>query len=242
MLVRSFVIVWLILTTGSLGDLRAQDVQVSRTNKTVEVTVTEFVEADPEIAVIHVGYQNYGRTKEGAFEENVTGSNRIVKSLLESGISKDAIYSERISLSRASYPGSLTETERVGREFEISQVWGVSVPVAKAQEVATVAVRAGANQFDEIEWRVRNYAALESKANTAALSKARALAAQMVGTFGGKLGDLLYVSNSSREARNPVYETINVSASLPPPPPPNLQIFPRKVRQEATVHIIFAFE
>src|SRR5579872_4613472 len=77
-----------------------QDIQVSRANKTVEVTVTATVRVDPEIAVIDVGYRNYARTREAAFQENVEQANRITGALTNAGISKTAIETEHLQMER----------------------------------------------------------------------------------------------------------------------------------------------
>jgi hypothetical protein len=54
---RGFVfrILFLFLISGAL----AQDIQVNRQNKTIAVTADESVTADPEVAVLAIGYHNY---------------------------------------------------------------------------------------------------------------------------------------------------------------------------------------
>ena len=43
--------------------LFAQGVWVNRDNKTVSISVTESIEVQPEIGVVTLGYQNFGRTQ-----------------------------------------------------------------------------------------------------------------------------------------------------------------------------------
>ena len=41
-----------------------QNVQVNRQNKTIAISADASVSMEPDIAVLHFGYQNYGRTRE----------------------------------------------------------------------------------------------------------------------------------------------------------------------------------
>lgn len=41
---------------------QAQGLQVHRGNRTISVSVTESVKADPEVARVHLGHSNYGAT------------------------------------------------------------------------------------------------------------------------------------------------------------------------------------
>ena len=53
------------------GSLLGQDIQVNRQNKTISVTAEESATADAEVAVLAIGYHNYGLTQDAAFQENV---------------------------------------------------------------------------------------------------------------------------------------------------------------------------
>ena len=65
------------------------------------------------------------------------------------------------------------------------------------------AVKAGANEVDDVEWNVVDPIALQAKAGGAALAKARAIADQMAKGLGIKVGELVYASN-----RAPVPEDV----------------------------------
>src|SRR5256885_13540076 len=77
-----------------------QDIQVNRQNKTIAVTADEPVTADPEVAVLALGYHNYAATQAAAFEDNVRTSNTVIKALLAGGISNSDIETEKIRLGR----------------------------------------------------------------------------------------------------------------------------------------------
>lgn len=116
------------------------------------------------------------------------------------------------------------------------------MPVADAQSVLDVAVRAGANELSDVTWDVKNPDALSVRATAAALDKARGLAQQIVTGLGAKLGELLYASNTTAIQRA---GTVAEMVAPPPPPPPGvpqLKLFPQKVVRDATVNAIFAVE
>lgn len=236
----------LVLMMGCLPAAVAQDVQVSRTNRTVEVIVTETVRVDAEVAVIKIGCESYGKTKDAAYDENVHVANQITQLLLAQGIPKENVETESLRLGRPEEYEGLGRQERSQREFQASPSWTVRLASADAQGLIDLAVKAGANEVEDIDWRVKDPAALEAKAKVAALSKARALASQLATGVGAKLGDLLYVSNEvrpelarfSRGATSA--ELVTVSANRPKGL--QLKLFPKKVEQQATVHAVFAIE
>ncbi|MGB8012241.1 MAG: SIMPL domain-containing protein [Terriglobales bacterium] len=95
---RFFFVVALMVTTGSL---LAQDIQVNRQNKTISVTADESVTADAEIAVLAIGYHNYGPTQDAAFQENVRAAERITNTLLDAKVPRVNIETEKLQLTRA---------------------------------------------------------------------------------------------------------------------------------------------
>lgn len=220
-----------------------QDLQVGRTNKTVEVTVTETVQVEPEIAVLHVGYQNYGPTKDRAFEENLRLAKAIVDELQKSIAGKQDIETEELRLNRVEPNEKWSQEERSARQFGAEQSWNIRVPVERAQGALDLAIRAGANDIEDVDWEVRDPEALSIKATGAALAKARTLANQMATELGSKLGELLYASNSARRPKNwPFASDLQTSASTIAGKEIPLRLFPKKVEQQATVHAIFAIE
>lgn len=115
---------------------------------------------------------------------------------------------------------------RVERQFEASQLWDVRVPVPQAQAIVDLAVKAGANQVEEVDWQVKDTASLEAKANSAALAKARALAAQLASGLEAKMGELLYVSNTERKPKGLIFpKTSTTKLAMPEP---QLKLFPKK--------------
>ena len=235
-----------VLTIAVWQSAIAQDIQVSRTNKTVEVSVTSTVEVEPEIAVISIGYENYGRTRDAVFKDNVRQANQITKALIDAGIPSDTIETDHVQLERNEPDLKLPADVRAEQHFHASQTWHVQVPVSRAQIVVDLAVKAGSNDVQDVDWTVKDMDALEDRASGAALAKARALAEKMVTSMGTKLGELLYASNTSRRPKYwPFGATLNTEMAMVSAAGPKelkLRLFPKKVRREATVHAIFAIQ
>ena len=225
------------------GLLLAQDIQVNRQNKTISVTADESATADAEVAVLAIGYHNYGLTQDAAFQENVRAAERITKALLDAKVPKANIETEKLRLARTEIDEKWTPDMKKERQFAAEQSWHVSVSAAEAQTVVDLAVRAGANDVDDVEWNVIDPVALQARASGAALAKARSIADQMAKGLGTKLGELVYASNRAPVAK--MYrsaETVMVSASLVTEKQPKLTLFPQKVKTDATVYAVFSIK
>jgi len=221
----------------------SQQIQVNRQNKTIAITADESVSVDPEVATITVGYQNYAPTKDAAYGENVRVSNEVTKALLNSGVPKSALETESVQLQRAERDEKWTVEEKKERQFQTTQTWTIHVRAEKAQTIVDIALAAGANVLEALDWNVSDPKALQAKAGAAALAKAKVIAEQMAKGLNAHLGDLVYASN-----RVPIpafaasFETAEATLAAAPPPPPHLVLYPKKVKSDATVYAVFAID
>jgi uncharacterized protein len=223
----------------------AQDIQVNRQNKTIAVTADESVTADAEVAVLAIGYHNYGPTQDAAFHENVRAAELITKAMLDAKIPEANIETDKLTLGAAEIEEKWTEQMKKEHRFQAQQSWHVTVPSAHAQTVVDLCVNAGANEVEDVEWEVADPVALQAKAGSAALVKARSIAEQMAKGLGTKLGELVYASNRAPVARMwRGTQTVTVSASLGKlaNAQPKLKLFPQKVKSDATVYAGFSIE
>ena len=221
-----------------------QDIQVNRQNKTIAVTADDSITADAEVAVIDIGYHNYALTQEAAFRENARVADQITQALLRAKIPADDIETEKLNLGRAQSDQSWTEQMKKDRLYEVQQSWHVNVSTAQAQMVVNLAVKAGANEVDDVEWNVVDPVALQAKASGAALAKARSIAEQMAKGLGAKLGDLVYASNRAPVAKMWRGLTLNTQSAVvrPTEQEPKVRLFPQRVKSDATVYAVFAIE
>jgi hypothetical protein len=206
-----------------------QQIIVNRQNKTIAITADDSVTVDPEVATITVGYQNYASTKDAAYEENIRVANEGTKALLNGGVPKFALETESVKLERAERDQKWTAEEKNARQFQASQSWTIHVTADRAQAVVDVALRAGANVLEALDWNVSDPKALQAKAGAAALAKAKTIAEQMAKGLNTKLGDLVYASNRAPiPAFGGYLETAEASVMPAPPPPPHLVLYPKK--------------
>ena len=233
-----------VLCLCALLPASGQQIAVNRDNKTIAITAEESVEVDPEVATVTVGYYNYDQTKDSAYEENVRVSNKVTEALLKAGIPKSAIQTETLKLLRAEPEEKWTAEEKKQHQFDATQTWKIRATAKEAQSVVDLAVGAGANTLEDVEWDVADPKALQARASAAALTKAKGIAEQMAQGLNAKLGDLIYPSN--RVPAGPFTGYVSVNADMAtiggPPPPPHLTLYPKKVKSDATVYAVFAIQ
>lgn len=223
----------------------SQDIQINRQNKTIAVTADDSVEVAAEVAVLAIGYDNYGATQDLAFQDNVRMSNSISTALMNAGVPKNNIETEKLELRRTELDEKWAPEMKKERQFAAQQSWRITVAVAQAQAVVDLAIKSGANNVEDAQWDVADPVALQAKAGSAALAKARRIAEQMAAGLNAKLGDLVYASNRapvSKFFRNVTLDTAATAISTTTGEKPKLRLFPHKVRSESTVYAVFAIE
>jgi len=234
------VVLW--CTVGLLPAF-SQQILVNRQNKTIAITAEDSISMDPEVATITLGYQNYAPTKDAAYQENKRVSNEVTNALLKGGVPKSALETESLRLQRAELDAKWTTEEKKERQFQASQSLIIHVSADRAQAVVDTGLRAGANVLEALDWNVSDPNALQAKAGSAALAKAKTIAEQMAKGLNVKLGDLVYASNQAPVSEFAGRVMPEVMAPPPPlPPPPQLVLYPKKVKSDATVYAVFAIE
>lgn len=207
---------------------------ISPTNRTLTVTATDNVTVDPDLAILHIGFDTQLEDAKQAYADGAQTSNAIIGAVKQAGIQESAIHSESQYLDRDS-----TKPHK----FRLSQHWTVKVPPERAAEILDVAVSAGATSSGEIEWTVKDEHALEQQALDHAATRAKENAEVLAKGMGVRLGTLIYVSNqmTSPIMPRPMFAramVADMSAQAQPP----LAIEPQKVSREASVYAIFAIE
>jgi uncharacterized protein YggE len=213
------------------------EIKIDSTNRTIAVSAEGRVTVDPEVAILHVGFETKPEDSKSAYADGSRSSNAIVTAIKGAGIPVTSIRSEY---------QRLEPVDVKNHKFKLTQEWTVKVPPARAGEILDLAVNAGATDSGQIEWTVEDVHALEDQALEQAVTRARSDAGVMAKGAGVHLGTLLYMTNQISEVRNLYTASLNNSFDkyngAAPPPPPALSIEPRKVAREATVYAVFAIE
>lgn len=225
------------------GFASAQEVQVSPANRTITAQATATVGVDPELAIVGVGYQNYGRTKDQTFEDNKRAAHKIIQALLGAGIPQGAIETDELQVSAVDRDRDLSAAEQKDRQYHAQQFWKIRLAVPDAQKVVDLAVSAGATDVQPVQWVVADLQILEDRAALLALEKARGLAEQIAKQAGVKLGMVLSASNGvindmqfMKRSRDVNYVTVSAGAQ------PSLKLFPEKILRTSTVFVTYAIE
>jgi uncharacterized protein len=226
----------------------AQQIIVSKDNRTIAVTTSADANADADTVTVQVGFVAYGADQDSAYATGSKTSNAIAAALKTAGIPQDAIQSELQSISPVQQFTSQewTPQERAERKFQVQQGWNVKTAAANGAKVLDVAVKAGANQSGHMTWSVADQDALQARAAKLALDRARQIAQQMASGLNATLGPLVYASNEA-PTRGPQplmgAEAMMAKAIIAPPNHVEpLSVSAQKVTASATVYAVFSIQ
>jgi len=209
--------------------------KIDSTNRTLTVTGEETVSVEPEVAVLHIGFDTQPGDPKQVYAEGARTSNAIIDALKQAGVQQSDIRSESQYLNR-------DYTLPKSHKFKLSQQWTVRTTPERAAEILDIAVTAGAITSGEIEWTVKDEKALEEQALDRAAGRAKENAAVLAKGMGVRLGTLVYVSNqlSSPGYPRPMPMAMAMAKSADQAQP--LAIEPHKVTRAANVYAVYAIE
>ena len=223
----------------------AQQIVVSKDNRTIAVTTSADARADADTVTVQIGFLVYGEDQDAAYALGSKTSNAIAAALKAASVPSDAIQSESQSISPVQQYGSQdwTPAEKAERKFQVQQSWSVKTAAANGAKVLDIAVKAGANQSGQMTWSVADNDGLQAKAAKLALDRARQIAQQMAGGLSATLGPLVYASNEA-PAREPgplmMRPQAMAAASAKEVAP--LSVSAQKVTASATVYAVFSIQ
>jgi uncharacterized protein len=228
----------------------AQTIQVSRDNKTIYVTSEDEAKAEPEIAVLTLGYHEWSKTKVALYEETAIVSDKVVSALFRAGVKKEMIRTDKTSLTHVEAEPNWPADWKANRIYEAELRWKLTVPVKDAEGVVAIAMEAGATELSDVTWDVVDRTRLQAEASKNALGKARTVADSMALGLGTKLGALVYASNSApiRSSNWPFFSSLNTSTASvsgvirTPLPSKTIKLLPEKIDEKTTVYAVFAIE
>jgi uncharacterized protein YggE len=217
---------------ASAQQVTQPELKIDSTNRTVSVSAEEQVTVEPEVAILHIGFETQLGDAKSVYADGANTSNAIVAALKQAGIPESSIRSESQYLQR-----DFTKPHK----FKLAQQWTVRTTPGRAAEILDVAVTAGATSSGEIEWTVKDEQALEEQALDRAAARTRENAAVLAKGMGVRLGALIYASNQLSTPRFVPRVSAGFLAKTAEAPPP-LAIEPHKVSREASVYAVFAIE
>src|SRR6201985_3595326 len=156
----------------------AQQIVVSKENRTIAVTTSADAEAQADTVTVQIGFVEYGADQDSAYAAGSKTSNAIAAALKAAGVPEDAIQSESQSITPVQQYTNQdwTPAEKAERKFQVQQSWGVKTGAANGAKGLGVAIKAGANQSGQMTWSVQDEDGLQAKAAKLALDRARQIA------------------------------------------------------------------
>lgn len=202
--------------------------------RTISVSASETISAEPDLAILHIGFDTPLEDVKSAYADGARRSKAIIAAVKQAGIPESEIRSEWQNIDRVWFGE---------HKFRLAQYWSVKVPPQRAAEILDIAVSAGANSSGQIEWTVKDQKTLDNEALDRASARARENAAELANGMGVHLGTLVSASNqiSASEFNRLAWAGAAGAAQQSEAPSP-LAIEPRRVSRQATVSAVFAIE
>lgn len=168
----------------------AAEMHMQVSGPVVEVTVTEVVKADPDLASLSAGVTNLAPTAVEAMRENARQMNRVVDRIEALGVDRDDIQTTGINLNPEYVYEQETNQQRFSGYRAMNRVSVTLRNIDRTGEVLDALVAAGANDISGISWSIDDPTAAQEQARQAAFATARARAegyARLAGMTGVRL-------------------------------------------------------
>ncbi|MDE3200439.1 MAG: SIMPL domain-containing protein [Acidobacteriota bacterium] len=210
------------------------EVKIDSANRTLSVSATDEVSVEPEVAVLHIGFETAPTDAKSAYAAGSRTSNAVIAALKQAGVAESDIRSQSQYLAP-------DYTNPKQHKYKLTQQWTVRCAPERAAEILDIAVDAGATSSGQIDWEVKDEKALQEKALDKAAARVRANAAALAKGMGVELGKLIYVSNQeSGGGPRPMMMARAFAMKADNTAP--LAVEPQKVTSQATVSAVFALE
>lgn len=154
----------------------AAEIQIAATGPVVELSVTESVEAAPDLATVSAGVTTQARTAVEAMRTNATAMTAVVERIKQLGVAERDIQTSGINLG-AMYDYNQQTQRQVFRGYQASNRVSVKLRnIQRTGEVLDALVAAGATDLGGPEWSIDDDTAARAQARRTAVETARAQA------------------------------------------------------------------
>lgn len=166
----------LVAVSALAAPVAAAEVQIASTGPVVELTVTESVEAQPDLATVSAGVTTQAATAVEAMRSNATAMTAVVERIKQLGVAERDIQTAGINLG-AQYDYDQASRRQVFRGYQASNRVSVRLrDIARTGEVLDALVAAGATDLGGPDWSIDDDTAARAQARRQALETARAQA------------------------------------------------------------------
>jgi len=175
---------------ASASPLAAADIQLAVTGPVVEVTVTETVKADPDVANLSAGVSTLATTAVEAMRMNAEAMNSVVDRIDALGVAREDIQTTGINLNPEYVYDQETNSQRFTGYRAMNRVTVTLREIDQTGQVLDALVTAGANDISGITWSIDDPTGAQEQARQAAFATAKTRAegyARLAGMRGVRL-------------------------------------------------------
>ena len=238
MTARIFAIVALTsMVLSVLDPVKAED-KAKMFERTVSVSATGSVTADPDLAAISTGVQTEGDTARDALSRNNVAMTKLIDGLKTLGLSAKDIQTSGLNVSPRYQNYRDGRPPTINGYQAVNQVRIVVRDIKRIGEVLDQTVTLGANQMGGISFDVSTAEVLRDEARKVAMANALRRARLYAAAAGAEVGPVLSIAEDVRVAGpHPMVmgrAAMTADASVP--------VEPGSQRLEAVVHVTYALK
>jgi uncharacterized protein YggE len=182
--------------------------------RTVSVSATGTVAAEPDMARISTGVVTEGETAKDAIARNNAVMTKVIEGLKGAGVAARDIQTATLQVEPRYTQAKEGRPAAINGYRVINQVRLTIRDVKKLGDMLDQAITLGANQVNSIGFDVANAETLKDEARKQAMANAKRRAELYAGAAGVQLGQVLQISESSSEPR-PIMSQRAMAASVP---------------------------
>jgi uncharacterized protein len=215
---RGLVAAAAVLSIIGAGELIGQSNSVDVDGpRTIRVAGAGEANAEPDLATVHFAVETTGRTAQEAGQANANAMDRVIRALIEAGITREdirtsgyGIHPEYAQQTRNSDPMA---PPQIRGYRAMNQLTARTTDLDRVGRLIDAGLDAGANRMDGVNFELRNSAAAEGEALEEAVAEARRSAETIARTLGVRLGAVLDASTSALPPQ-PMYRRMGGGAVM----------------------------
>lgn len=187
----------------------AAEVQISATGPVIELSVSEQIDAEPDVVVVSAGVTTLAPTAVEALRQNSRQMRTVIERLKSLGVAERDIQTSSINLN-ARYDYDQTRREQVFQGYQAGNRVTVKLrDIEETGEVLDALVSAGANDLNGPSFRLEDDESAKAAARKAAMGRAESQALEYARLAGFSGVRLLEISESltGRSGPQPIVVT-----------------------------------
>lgn len=205
--------------------------------RAIVVSASGDVQVTPDAAEIVLAVESVGTTAKEAGQSNAQLMQRVIAAVAAAGVPRDSVVTRDYSIHPEYADSKAGEPPRI-RGYRASNQVVVKAPsVDRVGSLIDVALGAGANRFEGVNFGVRNPEPARQQALTSAVERARESAEVIARALGVRLGPVLHASTSINTPRPVAYARAAMMESAAPTP-----IQPGEQTIQANVTVSFSIQ